>query len=369
MKYCRTCKLIAKANAETCSRCGEPVGGFGDAKNASDPESADGPAVGLQGQMAELEAVAQHNIRQSRLLLGICAAIVLAVLLTGWQVYSSLVLSYAVLENVTIEQDDVAQNQVNVAFNVVTSGRVAFDRRSDGSRTEKLDEFSTPGPVKLSWTWPSKDSIDFRVVFRGGLMRAAEQKMLAVGDVSNAVDIVFLMDSTRSMTPFIDGLKQNCIEFAEIVRREGHDCRLGLVGFGDVDLNEPIEVFPPTADLQLFREHIGNLEVTGGGDNPESSVEALQRALTIPYRYNARICMVHITGAGCHNVGTLPRIARQLKDRSITTYVVSSDEFANLYMRLCNNGGEFFSIEDAGFEDILDNVARSIVNEIRYQQG
>jgi Mg-chelatase subunit ChlD len=369
MKYCRQCKLMAKANAETCSRCGETVGGFGGVKNGTDSGSTDGPALGLQGQMAELEAVAKRNLRFSRLLLGICGAIVLALLLTGWQVYSSQVLSYAVLENVTIEQDDLAMNRVNVAFNVVTPGRVAFDRRSDGSRTEKLDEFATPGPVKLSWTWPSKDSIDFRVVFRGGMMRAAEQKMMAVGDVSNAIDIVFIMDSTRSMTPFIDGLKQNCIEFAETVNREGHDCRLGLVGFGDVDLNEPIEVFPPTADLQLFRDRIGNLEVTGGGDNPESSVEALQRALTIPYRENARVCMVHITDAGCHNAGTLPRIASQLKDRSITTYVVSSDEYANLYMRLCNNGGEFFSIEDAGFEDILDNVARSIVNEIRYQQG
>ncbi len=182
---------MAKANAETCSRCGEPVGGFGGAKNSGDPGSADGPALGLQGQMKELEAVAKRNIRNSRLLLGICGAIVLALLLTGWQVYSSQVLSYAVLEDVTIEQDPVAQNRVNVAFNVVTPGRVAFDRRSDGSRTEKLDEFSTPGPVKLSWTWPSKEAIDFRVVFRGGLLRAAEQKMLAVGDVSNAVDVVF----------------------------------------------------------------------------------------------------------------------------------------------------------------------------------
>ena len=51
-------------------------------------------------------------------------------------------------------------------------------------------------------------------------------------------DIVFLMDSTRSMTPFIDTLKQNCIDFAEIVSREGHDCRLGLVGFGDVECIE-----------------------------------------------------------------------------------------------------------------------------------
>lgn len=369
MKYCRKCKLMAKGDAEVCSRCGESVGSFGGAKNSSDPDAASGPALSLQGEAQKLQAAAKRNIRNSRLLLGVCAAIVGALLLTGWQVYAAQVLSYAVLDNVQIDQDPMAQNRVQVSFDVVKPGQVAFDRRSGDARTEKLDIFSKPGPVSLSWTWPSEDMIDFRVVYRDGLLRASEQKNLAVEQVSNAVDIVFLMDSTRSMTPFIDGLKQNCIEFAEIVKREGHDCRLGLVGFGDVDLNEPIEVFPPTADLARFRERVGDLEVTGGGDNPESSVEALDRALTIPYREGARVCMVHITDAGCHNVRQLPRLARQMRDRSITTYVVSSDEFANLYTRLCNNGGEFFSIEDAGFEEILDNVARSIVNEIRYQRG
>lgn len=367
MKYCRQCKLMAKGDADNCARCGEPVGGFGGAKNSG--EAGDGPSLSLQGKVQELEAAAKRNVRNTRLLLAVCGVIVGALLLTGWQVYATQVLAYAVLDNVQISQDDAAPNRVTVSFDVVKPGQVAFDRRSGDARTEKLDDFSKPGPVTMSWTWPSRDTIDFRVVYRGGLTRTADQKLLAVGEVSNAVDIVFLMDSTRSMTPFIDTLKQNCIDFAEIVRREGHDCRLGLVGFGDVDLNEPIEVFPPTADLGEFRQRIGGLEVTGGGDNPESSVEALQRALTIPFRDGARVCMVHITDAGCHNVGQLPTIARQLRDRSITSYVVSSDEFANLYARLCTNGGEFYSIEDAGFEDILNNVARSIVNEIRYQQG
>lgn len=366
MKYCRKCKLMAKADVEHCSRCGEPVGGFGGAK-AGDPDA--GPALGLQGKAEELQAAARRNIRNSRLLMGICGAVGLALFGTAWQWYSSQVLAYAVLENVEIGQDENAPNRVLVSFDVVKPGQVAFDRRSGKSRTEKVDVFAEPGPVTLSWTWPSQNSVDFRVVYRGGFTRTDERKELAVGNVSNAIDIVFLMDSTRSMTPFIDSLKQNCIEFANIVSAEGHDCRLGLVGFGDVELNEPIEVFPPTDDLSGFRNKVGNLQVTGGGDNPESSVEALRRAMTIPFRDGARVCLVHITDADCHNTDQLPQIARQLKDRAITTYVVSSDEFANLYTRLCNGGGEFFSIEDAGFAEILDNVAKSIVNEIRYGRG
>lgn len=359
---------MAKSDADTCSRCGEPVGGFGGARNGNG-EPSDEPLLGLNGQVEELQAAAKRNIRNSRFLMGICGLIVLGLLLTGWQMYYSRVLAYAVLDDVQITQDPMVQNRVHVSFNVTKPGQVAFDRRSGDARTEKLDVFSQPGPVQMAWAWPSKKEVDFRVVYRDGFLRTSDQKLLNVGESNNAIDIVFLMDSTRSMTPFIDGLKQNCIDFAETVSREGHDCRLGLVGFGDVELNEPIEVFAPTSDLTGFQNRVGSLKVTGGGDNPESSVEALQRAMSIPFRDGARVCMVHITDAGCHNVQNLPRIARQLKERAITTYVVSSDEFANLYNRLCGNGGEFFSIEKSGFEEILDNVARSIVNEIRYQQG
>ena len=77
--------------------------------------------------------------------------------------------------------------------------------------------------------------------------------------------------------------------------------------------------------------------------------------------------MVHITDASCHHIQELPRVAKEIDGREITNYVVSSEEFANLYARLCTNGGQFFSIEDASFDQILNNVARSIVNEIRYQ--
>ena len=367
MKYCRKCKLMAKADAETCSRCGGEIGGFGTTKGAANSDGTVEPALGLQGKAEELRATAKRNIRNSRFLMGLCAAIVVGMLLTGWQVYAAQVLSYAVLDNVQIDQDPKVQNRVQVSFDVVKPAQVAFDRRSGDARTEKLDVFSSAGPVQLSWAWPSDSEIDFRVVYRDGLFRAAEQKNLQVEPTSNSIDIVFLMDKTRSMTPFIDTLKMNCIEFAETVSREGHDCRLGLVGFGDVEINEPIEVFPPTADLGQFQQRVGDLTVTGGGDPPESSVEALRRAMQIPFREGAHVVMVHITDASCHHIQELPRVAKEIKDREITNYVVSSEEFANLYARLSTNGGQFFSIEDASFDQILNNVARSIVNEIRYQ--
>ena len=366
MKYCKKCKLMAKSEDAACRQCGGPFDEFG-ANRAGRNGDNSGPALGLQGQIQELASAERRNIRRMRFLMGLCGLFVGAMLFVAYQVYSYRVLSYAVLDNVQINQDASEQNRIRVEFDVVKPGKVAFDRLSGGNRTEKLDVFSRPGPAVLSWAWPSAETVNFRVVYRGGLTKATEEKSMNVTRSGRALDVVFLIDTTRSMTPFIEGLKRKCIDFADIVNRDGHDCWLGLVGFGDLELNEPIEVFEPTADVKQFQSRVGSLEVTGGGDEPESSVEALDRALTIDFRDGARVCMVHITDAGCHHVGRLPGIARTLRDKDIVSYVVSVQEYANLYARLCGNGGKFVPIDNAKFDDILDYVAESLVNEIRYQ--
>ncbi len=366
MKYCKKCKLLAKSDESNCRQCGEPVGALGIPKAATNGSAA-APALGLQGKIQELTVVKQRNVRRMRFLIGLCALIVFAMLIIGYQVYSHNVLSYAVLDNVEIQQDEFEQNRIHVKFDVVKPGKVAFDRGSGDSRTEKLDVFSSAGPVSLSWAWPSSRSIDFKVIYRTGLTKTADERNLTVDRSGRALDIVFLMDKTRSMTPFIKALKRKCIDFANTVNGEGYDCRLGLVGFGDLEINEPIEVFKPTDNVNLFQQQIDSLKVTGGGDEPESSVEALDRALTLDFRKGARVCMVHITDASCHNAERIPQIARKLRDRSIVSYVVSTQENANLYAQLCGDGGKFVPIDDAKFDNILDYVAQSLVSEIRYQ--
>ena len=105
------------------------------------------------------------------------------------------------------------------------------------------------------------------------------------------------MDVTNSMQPYIESLKEKCIAFADEIRRDGIDCRLGLVGFGDVEINEPITVFEPNSDPRKFQDAVARLELTDGGDSDESSVEAVERALDLKFRPHTRICFVHITDA------------------------------------------------------------------------
>jgi von Willebrand factor type A domain len=373
MKYCRTCKTRAQEDEAVCSRCGEPLallGGGPSAANAGGGVQA-APQLSLQGEIRQLEAVRNRNRRGSRLLAFVAGLVLVAILTTIYNVYSYTVLSYAVLSNVEVEQDPAAEQLIRISFDVVKPGKVAYDRLSGGERTEKVDLISTTGRQQLAWGWPSspETGIDFRVVYRRGFTRTSVDRHFAVtGRRSGSmVDIVFLLDTTGSMEPFIKGLKERCIEFAGIVREQGHDCRLGLIGFGDVEIGEAMSVFDPTGELQSFQSAVAAVPRTRGGDNPESSLEAIRRALQMPFREHAALCFVHITDEACHHVDQLPDVALALQLKGIVTYVVSRKDFANLYSPLCVNGGRFFAINEARFDDILINVAKSITSQIRYR--
>ncbi len=363
MKYCKVCKLRAKDTEIVCGRCGGELSALG-ATTGTSGKSTQGPALGLQGQIQELQAVHSRNIHRSKILAGVSAVVVIVMLVVAYQVFSHRVLAYAELSNIKVEQDDSFDSLIRVSFDVVSPGKVALDRRSGGRHSEKIDVFTNTGPQELSWVWPSSESgIKFSVHHRDGWSTAFVES----SDMTSKLDVVFLIDTTRSMQPYIKALKRECNDFAATVRREGYDCGLGLVGFGDINDGGEIVVFEPTDEVQLFQTRIDRLKVTRGGDLPESGVAALKKALNLQFRKGTTVCFVHITDASTHEFDQIPRIAAQLKQRKIVTYVVSDQEHANLYDPLCVNGGEFFDIEQAEFEEILQLVAKSIVSEIKYK--
>lgn len=371
MKYCRVCKVRAKDTDTVCARCGAELTLLGATVPAAGGDGADeGPSLVLQGAIRELEQAKLANVRRSKMLLAVCAGVFALILLVGWQVYASTVLSYAVLEDVRIEQDPGSDQTVRVSFNVVKPGKVAFDRRSGDNHTEKKDVYAQPGPISLAWTWPSDKStgIDFDVIYRAGMTRSFDHKHFDVkSSGGRMVDIVFLMDTTGSMDTYIQGLQSKCIEFAEVVKGKGYDCRLALIGFGDVEFNEPIFFIQPTDDLGKFQTTVRDVPRTDGKDLPESTLEALERAMSLEFRQGARVCFVHITDASCHHERRIPQVAAAMKEKEIKTFIVAPQKLQNLYTPLCVNGGKFFSLDDARFKESLLDVAGTIASQISSQ--
>jgi hypothetical protein len=122
------------------------------------------------------------------------------------------------------------------------------------------------------------------------------------------VDIVFVMDVTESMQPYIDAVKQNIISFAQDLAANNRDYRLGLVTFEDYVISKYPDCNCPyrdkmTSNVHQFINWISGLHAGGGGDIPEDQLDALAYAASFPFRPEAEGIIILITDAPAHHGG------------------------------------------------------------------
>ncbi|HTQ25782.1 MAG TPA: FHA domain-containing protein [Candidatus Binataceae bacterium] len=122
------------------------------------------------------------------------------------------------------------------------------------------------------------------------------------------VDIVFVMDVTESMQPYIDAVKQNIVNFAHDLAANNRDYRLGLVTFEDYVVSKYADCNcsyqkTMTSDVNQFISWVGTLHASGGGDIPEDQLDALAYAASFPFRPQAQGIIIIVTDAPPHHKG------------------------------------------------------------------
>jgi hypothetical protein len=105
-------------------------------------------------------------------------------------------------------------------------------------------------------------------------------------------DIVFLIDVSGSMAPIIDALRKNIESFVDSLSSGGannaapvRDWRGRVVGYRDIDAAvseglQWIEEHPFVRDTAALKAQLASLTAQGGGDEPESLLDALYTVAT-----------------------------------------------------------------------------------------
>ncbi|HZA74392.1 MAG TPA: vWA domain-containing protein [Propionibacteriaceae bacterium] len=123
----------------------------------------------------------------------------------------------------------------------------------------------------------------------------SQSSLAAPRGLSYAVDIVFCIDVTGSMTPILDAVKANALGFYDDVQtnltakgKNVAQLRVRVVAFrdfvadGEAALEEsPFYTLP--AERNGFSEFVNGLIPQGGGDAPESGLEAVSLAINSPW--------------------------------------------------------------------------------------
>jgi hypothetical protein len=113
--------------------------------------------------------------------------------------------------------------------------------------------------------------------------------------LSYAVDIVFCVDVTGSMTPILDAVKANALRFYDDVQhnltakgKNVDELRVRVIAFrdfvadGEAALQES-PFFRLPAEQGGFSDFVNGLMAAGGGDAPESGLEAVALAVNSPW--------------------------------------------------------------------------------------
>ncbi|MDQ6658227.1 MAG: VWA domain-containing protein [Actinomycetota bacterium] len=113
--------------------------------------------------------------------------------------------------------------------------------------------------------------------------------------MSYAVDIVFCIDVTGSMTPIIDAVKTNALRFYEDVQtnltakgKNVNALRVRVIAFRDFTSEastalQESSFFPLPDEQTAFAAFVSGLVAEGGGDAAESGLEALSLAINSPW--------------------------------------------------------------------------------------
>ncbi|MCM1982841.1 VWA domain-containing protein [Lyngbya confervoides] len=158
-------------------------------------------------------------------------------------------------------------------------------------------------------------------------------------------DILFVLDCTGSMQGEIDAIREAIVSVVEAIAQDGVQSRVGLIEFRDRFCGEDHralingEVF--TRQAQAFQAQIAQIQAGGGGDRPESSLDALLYATQQPFDPEAKKVIVLITDAPPHlpdrQVQTLDQVLQAFDHAGIHQFypvIHTQEDASQVYLQL-----------------------------------
>ena len=184
-------------------------------------------------------------------------------------------------------------------------------------------------------------------------------------------DIVFLVDTSGSMTAELNGVKSSCTGFAKAVVSAGIDCRLGLIDF---ILSHPrrhrynLELFPLT-DPRRFERSIAELAINriGAGGcyvGERRSIPVIQ-ALVNAFPGDRKKIAILISDEVGNDTAATAEIIALLKRSDVVLHILGVRRSCHELIAR-ETGGSFWDINatrgKVSFAQLLEQIAREITS-------
>lgn len=189
-------------------------------------------------------------------------------------------------------------------------------------------------------------------------------------------DIVFIIDTTGSMSDEINSVKENVEAFVDVLKRKGVSAGLALIDYQDIEADgyDSTRVHKNGTsnwfyNMDTYKTVISNLELGWGGDTPECAVDALETARLLDMRASAGKIFILVTDADykVDNRYGIPSMAAEielLKNAGVTCAVVSPSYEKETYYDLFNETDGIWADIYGDFHNELMALADKIGSDI-----
>ena len=191
------------------------------------------------------------------------------------------------------------------------------------------------------------------------------------------VEVAFVLDTTGSMGPLIEGAKRKIWSIATAIvdANPGAEIRMGLVAYRDIGDDYVTKTFNLTTDIQDLYANLLEFKARGGGDWPESVNEALHVGVTkLAWTQGSEICRImFLVGDAPPHMDyaqdvKYPEVMRMARDRGILVNAVQAGgardtervwrEIAQMgngrYIPIPQDGGHLVIIETPFDREIIE---------------
>jgi Mg-chelatase subunit ChlD len=183
----------------------------------------------------------------------------------------------------------------------------------------------------------------------------------AVPAQSHRIEVVFILDTTSSMSGLIEAAREKIWSIATTMAsaQENPDIRMGLVAFRDRGDAYITRVFDLSEDLDSMYANLMDLRAEGGGDGPESVNQALYDAIhKVSWSQDSNVYKVAFLVGDApphmdyHNDVKYPVTLAAAKRRGIVINTIQSGQHQYTrpaWQEIAALGqGEYFQVEDSG---------------------
>ncbi len=204
-------------------------------------------------------------------------------------------------------------------------------------------------------------------------------------DVTEPADIVFVIDSTGSMAPHIQNVADNVEAFSKYLEGKGVDVRMAVIEYKDITCDGKNSTIVHAVNGNVWHKSTAELVktlgivksgVTGGGDGPETVIDALGYIVdgtTFDFgrkdsEFETHKFAIVLSDANFkenNNFGyTKASLVEKLKEQSINTSVITNTVFYDDYLSMAENMDNLLNINSKTFSNELIKLADVIFKTI-----